>query len=151
MEAGIGKFCVHNVVTVTRRTTIIGAATMMKRHHVGALVVVEDTKDGIVPVGVLTDRDIIVEVVAAGASPETVKAGEIVRRPVITIDEDAGYAEAVRRMSVNGVRRMPVVDARGTLVGIITIDDILRQLAGPLVAVADLAARERNYETDTRR
>ena len=54
-------------------------------------------------------------------------------------------------MAVNGVRRMPVVDKRGTLVGIITVDDILRQLAAPLVALSDLATRERQYEAEVRR
>ena len=71
--------------------------------------------------------------------------------PITSIDEDAGYAETVRLMSVNGVRRMPVVDKRGTLVGIITVDDILRQLAGPLVVLSDLATRERQYEAEVRR
>ena len=64
---------------------------------------------------------------------------------------DAGYAETVRLMSVNGVRRMPVVTDEGILVGIITVDDILRQLAGPLVALSDLVARERHFEQSTRR
>jgi CBS domain-containing protein len=151
METGIGRFCVHNVITVTRETAVVEAAKLMRKHHVGALVVVEPSPDGTVPVGVLTDRDIVVEVVAAGLSPESVKVGEILQRPVVTVAEDAGYAEAVRRMSVNGVRRMPVVDARGTLVGIITIDDILHQLAGPLLALGELAGRGRHYEMETRK
>lgn len=151
MEAGIDKFCVHNVVTVTRASTVIEVATLMRKHHIGAMVVVEETRNGTVPVGVLTDRDIVVEIVAAGLSPEAVKVGEILQRPVVTVTQDAGYAETVRRMSVNGVRRMPVVDARGALVGIITIDDILHQLAGPLLALADLAGRERHFEEGARR
>lgn len=150
MEAGIDKFCVHNVVTVTRGTTITEAAKLMRHHHIGALVVVDETRDSNVPVGVLSDRDVVVEVVAAGLSPDAMKVGEIVQRPVITIREDAGYAETVRRMSVSGVRRMPVVDAHGRLVGIITLDDILRQLAGPLLALAELAGRERRFEAETR-
>jgi CBS domain-containing protein len=151
METGIGRFCVHNVVTATRGTTTIEAATLMREHHIGALVVVEETSNGTIPVGVLTDRDIVVEVVAAGLSAATVKVGEIVQRPVVTIAADAGYAETVRHMSVNGVRRMPIVDARGALVGLITIDDILHQLAAPLLALAELAGTERHYETGTRR
>ena len=150
MDTGIGRFCVHNVFTVTRATTTGEAAALMRKHHVGALVIVEETRDGTVPVGVVTDRDIVVEVVAPGLSPQTVKVGEIVQRPVVTIPEDAGYAETVRHMSVNGVRRMPVVDARGALVGLITIDDILHQLAAPLLALAELAGTERHYEIGTR-
>jgi CBS domain-containing protein len=123
----------------------------MRKHHVGALVVVEHARDATLPVGVLTDRDVVIEIVAAGISPDGVKVGEIVQRPVVAVEESAGYAEAVRRMSVNGVRRMPVVDARGALVGIITIDDILRQLAGPLLALGELAGRGRHYESGTRK
>ena len=77
--------------------------------------------------------------------------------PKIVIDRSAKaerrrscYAETVRHMSVNGVRRMPVVDARGALVGLITIDDILHQLAAPLLALAELAGTERHYEIGTR-
>ena len=151
MEAGIDKFCVHNVVTVTRATTITEAAKLMRQHHIGALVVVDETGGRNVPVAVLSDRDVVVEVLAAGLSPATMKVGEIVQRPVITIREDAGYAETVRRMSVSGVRRMPVVDAHGRLVGIITLDDILRHLAAPLLALAELAGRERRFEAETRR
>jgi CBS domain-containing protein len=151
METGIGRFCVHNVVTVTRETAIAEAAKLMRKHHIGALVVVEQSREGPVPVGVVTDRDIVIEIVGAGLSPETVKVSEILQRPVVTVQQEAGYAEAVRSMSVNGVRRMPVVDANGALVGIITIDDILHQLAGPLLALGELAGRERHYETETRR
>lgn len=150
MRTGIGGFCIRNVVTVPRDATVAEAATLMRRHHIGAVVIVEPAAGGHVPVGMLTDRDIVVEVVAAGLAPETMRVTEVVHRPVVTVAEDAGYAETVRVMSVNGVRRMPVVDGDGRLVGIIAVDDILHQLAGPLFALGDLAARERHYEMGTR-
>ena len=151
MAKGIGEFCVRNVVTVAREATVVEVATLMRQYHIGAVLVVEERADGKFPVGVLTDRDIVVEIVAAGLDPASVKVGELMQRPVTTVTESADYGETVRLMAVNGVRRMPVVDAHGRLVGIITVDDILRQLAGPLVALADLAVRERHYETETRR
>lgn len=151
MAKGIGDFCVRNVVTVTRATTVVEAAKLMRQYHIGAVLVVEEGTDGKVPVGILTDRDVVIEIVAATLDPASVKVGELMQRPVTTVTEDASYGEAVRLMSVNGVRRMPVVDARGRLAGIITVDDILRQLAGPLVALSDLTVRERHYETETRR
>lgn len=151
MAKGIGDFCVRNVVTVIRETTVVEAAKLMRQYHIGAVLVVEEGTDGKVPVGILTDRDIVIEIVAAALDPASVKVGELMQRPVTTVPEDASYGEAVRLMSVNGVRRMPVVDARGRLAGIITVDDILRQLAGPLVALSDLTVRERHYETETRR
>ena len=70
--------------------------------------------------------------------------------PLTTIGEGAGYAETVRLMSVKGIRRMPVVDAAGGLIGIITLDDMLHQLAAPLAALSELAGRGRRYETLTR-
>jgi CBS domain-containing protein len=98
----------------------------------------------------LTDRDIVVEVVAAGLRPETVKVAEIVQRPLVTVRDDATYAETVRLMSQHGVRRLPVVTANGKLAGIVAVDDLLRQLAGPLVALSDLGGRERHFESETR-
>lgn len=151
MAMGIGNFCTRDVVTVAPDATIVEASALMRQHHVGAVVIVEKTANGQLPRGLLTDRDVAVEVVALGMPPETLKVSEVVQRPVTSVRDDAGYAETVRLMSVNGVRRMPVVDAGGKLVGIITVDDILRQLAAPLVALSDLVERERHFEQATRR
>jgi CBS domain-containing protein len=147
MEERIGNSCVRDVITVTSDATVAEAAALMRQHHIGALVIIAD---GGRPVAILTDRDIVIEVVAAGLAPQTVKVSEIVQRALTPVSEEASFTETVRLMTVNGVRRMPVVDARGRLVGIITLDDILRQLVGPLTAVADLAVRERHYEAVTR-
>ncbi|MGA8030857.1 MAG: CBS domain-containing protein, partial [Casimicrobiaceae bacterium] len=95
--------------------------------------------------------DIVIEVVAAGIDARSIKVSELTQRAVATVREDTGYAEAVRLMSANGVRRMPVVDARGVLVGVIATDDILHQLVAPLVALSDLAVRGRHFEMQTRR
>ena len=151
MERTIGNSCVKPVATVTRASTVAEAAALMRKHHVGALVIVDDSNGARKPLGIVTDRDIAIEVVAAGLVPATVTVGEIVQRPVTTVTEDAGWAETVRLMSVNGVRRLPVVDAAGGLIGIVSFDDLLVHLAGPLVAIADLAGRERRFEASTRR
>jgi CBS domain-containing protein len=145
--AGIGRFFVRVVATVSRNATVADAAMLMRERHIGSVVVVDaDDK----PIGMLTDRDIVVEVVAAGLRAETVKVAEIIQRPLVTVRDDATYAETVRLMSQHGVRRMPVVSKDGKLAGIVAADDLLRQLAGPLVALSDLGARERHFETETR-
>ena len=151
MSKGIGSFCTRHVVTVTRDATVVDASKAMREHHIGSVVVVEEHDGRKRPIGVVTDRDIALEVVALAIAPGTLKVGEIIQRPLASVSEDAGYAEAVRLMSVTGVRRMPVVDGAGNLVGIITLDDVLRQLVAPLVALSDLVARERSFETATRR
>lgn len=146
----ITEFCIRDVVCCSRDTSIVDAAALMRHRHIGNVIVVDQTGGKRVPVGIVTDRDIVVEVVAAGLDPKLIKLGDLVLTPLTTIEEDAGYAETVRLMSVKGVRRMPVVDAAGCLVGIITLDDMLRQLAGPLAALSELAGRGRRYESLTR-
>jgi len=143
----ITEFCVRNVVCASRDTSIVDAAALMRHRHVGDVIVIDQVDDKRVPVGIVTDRDIVVEVVAAGLDPESVKLGDLVPGPPATIEESAGYAETVRQMAVKGVRRLPVVDAAGGLVGIVTLDDMLRQLAGPLSALSELASRGRRYES----
>ena len=150
MSSSIGKASVRNVVTVTRDSTVSEAALLMRTYHVGAVVMIEVDESGPRPVGILTDRDVAIAVVAAGLVPQTLKVGEVVQRSATTVTQDASCAEVVRLMSVNGVRRLPVVDASGLLVGIVSLDDILMHLVTPLVAVADLATRERRFETHTR-
>ena len=146
----ITEFCIRDVVCCSRDTSIVDAAALMRHRHIGNVIVVDETGGERVPVGIVTDRDIVVEVVAAGLDPKLIKLGDLVLTPLTTIAEGAGYAETVRLMSVKGVRRMPVVDAAGCLVGIITLDDMLRQLAGPLAAISELAGRGRRYESLTR-
>jgi len=146
----ISEFCTHNVVCATRDTTALEAARLMRHHHVGDVVLVDESDGVRKPVGIVTDRDLVVEVMAGSVDPNAVKLGELALRSPVIIDESASYAETVRLMAVNGVRRMPVVGAGGALLGIITLDDMLRQLTAPLAALADLAGRARSFEAQTR-
>lgn len=147
----ISEFCQRDVVCVTSQTTVSEAAKLMRQHHIGDVLIVEQQGVKRIPVGIVTDRDIVVEVVAAGIDPSTLKLGELQLAPLATVGEDASYAQTVSRMSVEGVRRMPVVSADGALVGIITLDDMLWQLAAPLAALAGLSARGRQLEKFVRK
>ncbi|HEX7272676.1 MAG TPA: CBS domain-containing protein [Casimicrobiaceae bacterium] len=147
----ITEFCRHEVVCATRETTVTEAATLMRKHHIGDVIIAEQRGEKQIPVGIVTDRDIVVEVIAAGIDPSTLKLGDLKLAPLATIGEAASYAQTVSKMAVEGVRRMPVVKADGSLAGIITLDDMLWQLAGPLAALAGLSGRGRQFETSTRR
>ena len=147
----IKEFCVRNVVTVARTDTITAAAALMREHHVGDVVVVDDSGGSRIPVGIVTDRDVVVEVVAAGVDPRVLKAGDLLQRPVVTVRDDRSYTDTVRLMTQHGIRRMPVVDASGALTGIVAADDMLRQLAVPLAALAELPRRERHIEVQIRK
>ena len=147
----IKEFCVRNVVTVARTDTITAAAALMREHHVGDVVVVDDSGGSRIPVAIVTDRDVVVEVVAAGVDPRVLKAGDLLQRPVVTVREDRSYTDTVRLMTQHGIRRVPVVDAQGALVGIVSADDMLRQLAVPLAALSELPRRERHVEVQVRK
>jgi CBS domain-containing protein len=150
MKPRIATRAARDVVTVTRATSVATAAELMRRRHVGAVVVVDESNGHRMPRAVLTDRDIVVEVVAPGLDARTIAAGEIARRPLVTIDRGASPAEIVRAMAIHGVRRLPLVDATGALAGIVALDDVLLELAAPLVALGDLPVRERSFEAGTR-
>lgn len=151
MKMPISEFCQRNVVYVTSETTVTEAAALMRQHHIGDVIIVEERGGKRVPVGIVTDRDIVVEVVAAGVDPNELKLGDLKLAPLVTVNESATYAQTVSKMSVEGVRRIPVLAADGTLAGIITLDDMLWQLAAPLAALAGLSGRGRQFETLTRK
>jgi CBS domain-containing protein len=111
----------------------------MWTRKVGALVVADDAGK---PLGILTDRDIVVRVVAAGKDPAKVQVGRVVRRQPAVIREDRGVLDATRILSRRGVRRLPVVDARGKLVGMLALDDLLMLLGSEMGHIASALASE---------
>ena len=146
----VGEICNRDVVIAEKTLSVVDAAQLMRKHHVGDLVVVE-VKDGRKhPVGIVTDRDIVVEVVAAGVNPDALKVGDIMGPEVATVREGEGLFEALRHMRDKGVRRMPVVDRDGGLVGILTLDDLLSLLAEEMTELAKLVSHERQREAAAR-
>jgi CBS domain-containing protein len=122
----------------------------MRRHHVGDVIVVGESSRGRKPIGIVTDREIVVEVVCASLDAKLANAGDLLIRPLVTVEEHSAYADTVHIMAAEGVRRMPVVNVAGLLVGVITLDDLLHQLAVPFAELSDLAMRERRHEAMTR-
>jgi CBS domain-containing protein len=143
----IKDICVQDVVTCDRETKIDEVAQLMRRHHVGTVVITEESMGRLVPAGIVTDRDIVASVVAVELDPTIFTAGDLISRPLITAPEDLGTFEAIQLMRKNGVRRMPVVDAAGALTGIVTVDDLVQLLADEMGALAKLIAGEQIQET----
>lgn len=110
-----------DTVTITPDATVQEAAQRLDKERAGSLVVV----DGPEPVGIVTDRDLAVRSVGRGYDPTSQTVRECMSEPVHTLSEDAGIFDAADAMSERAVRRMPVVDASGELVGIVTLDDML--------------------------
>lgn len=124
----LGKICTKPVITASAQMTVDQAARAMRSRNVGALVVVNAGR----PVGMLTDRDVVVEVVAKGMDPDTVRVGDVMRRRPITIREDLGIFDAARVFARTGVRRLPVVTKSGVLVGVIAVDDLIMLLGNEM-------------------
>ncbi len=144
----VGELCNREVVIAERNLGVTEATRLMRRHHVGDLVVVDGDRK---PVGIVTDRDIVVEVVAAGVNPEALSLVDIMGPSLATVRDGEGVFEALRYMRDKGVRRMPVVDAAGALVGILTLDDLLGLLAEELGELAKLVSHEREREASARK
>jgi len=147
----VREFCSRTVAVIEAGASLREAALLMRDAHVGALVVTERKGAVTRPVGVITDRDIVVAVVAVpGARPEGIRVGDVMSAQPQMAREDEGLAETVKAMSQGGVRRLPVVSADGALFGIVTLDDVLRVLAGELGALAVALSRGREQEAGTR-
>ena len=148
----IGAVCSRDVVFTTRDATVAATAALMRQNHVGCVVVVEQLNGGKrLPVGMVTDRDIVIEVIAPGLDVETITAGDIMSTELVTVAESEGLLETMEIMRYKGVRRIPVVDSNGQLVGIASIDDLLEVLAEELSELAKIVARERVHEVQARR
>lgn len=128
-----------DVVTATEQTSVAEIATTMDERNVGSVVIVEDDE----PVGIVTDRDLALRVVAEEADPSSLTAENVMSEPIETIDHDAGFYEAVDRMSDHGIRRLPVTGSGGELAGIITTDDLEELIADEHEQLADVIRAQR--------
>ena len=146
----VGEACSRSVVVVPPSTPVGDAAKLMREHHVGSLVVT-DGSGARRPVGIVTDRDFVVEVLSAGVDYRTVSVGEIMAPKLIRATEEESSLEALHRMRAHGIRRLPVVDAAGDLVGIVTLDDLLEIVAEELDDIVHAIGREQSSEAAKRR
>lgn len=142
----IGNVCTQQVVCTHRNATVTEAAQLMREFHVGTLVVAEGEQDSVTPVGVITDRDIIVSVVAPRIDADSIIVGEVMNPTLVTAFEDDDVYETIQKMGLKGIRRLPVVDAEGRLVGIVAEDDLLEQLSREMATLAGISQRQQTKE-----
>ncbi len=147
----LNSFCMLDVECCSPRTTALEAAHVMRRKHTGDLVVIDDDADQPAPLGIITDRDIVVEVLGKGLDPATTTIGSLIRTPVVVADAAEDSAQVLERMRTHGVRRIPVVGAGGKLVGIVTVDDMLKRLAADAALLTEVVSQEQSHEARTRR
>ncbi len=146
----IGDICNRVVIYVNQDESVQRAAEMMRKYHVGNLVVTEFGDEKQVPVGIVTDRDIVVEVVAKGVDPEELTVGDVMSEELQLASEEDEVPDVLDTMRQSAIRRMPVVDASGALVGVLALDDLLQLCAADLSAIAAIVGTQRRRETVAR-
>lgn len=133
----VKTICNPDVVTISKGETVQQAAELMRNCHVGDVVVVEQTGPVRIPIGIVTDRDIVIEVIARGA-PTDLKV-ENITTGIVTARENDNEYDAAQRMHRAGIRRIPVVNEKGDLVGIFAMDDLLKYFSGELNELAAIS------------
>ena len=134
----VKEICMGNVVVCGPETSATQAASLMRHRHVGDVVSVDDPNGQSVPLGVVTDRDLVVEVLGKGLDPAKTSVASLMRTPVVIARESEDTGTVIERMRAHGVRRLPVVAGEGEIVGIVTLNDLLKAVitdAGALLEV----------------
>lgn len=147
MPTRLKDFATAVVAVVEPETTALVAAQLMRRHHIGALVVVEAAEKSR-PVGIITDRDLVLALMAEALDPALFTAGDIMSVDLVLANPEMDAMDAVQLMRANRLRRLVIVDDEGRLTGIVTMEDILELLARELSSLATglLGARDREFQ-----
>jgi signal-transduction protein with cAMP-binding, CBS, and nucleotidyltransferase domain len=141
----IDRIFTRDAIRVARNATLAEAAVLMRDRHVGALLVTDEAAPGRV-IGIVTDRDLVIQAVAEGVAPRECAVGEVMTRALSTVQRGASLGEALEAMRKAGVRRLAVVEGIGDPIGIVSLDDILAALGGDLGAAAAVASAELEHE-----
>ena len=146
-----GELCNRIVVFATRDMTVAQAATLMREHHVGCLVVADQTPGGLRVAGMLTDRDIVTAVVAMSLDASMLGVEDVMSADLVSVGAGDSIAELLDTMRREGLRRLPVTAPDGTLIGLVTIDDLVPLMAEQLKSLATAIEVEQRRERQRRR
>ena len=146
----VGKFCNREVIIAEKDTGIAEVAKLMRSHHVGDVVIVSTKGERAKPIGILTDRDIVIELIACDVPLDSVSAGDAISYELVTAKEKDSIWDTLQHMRAKGIRRVPVVNDADELAGILSIDDLLELFAEELSLLARVPFREQLIEGTTR-
>ncbi|PRP90060.1 Hypoxic response protein 1 [Enhygromyxa salina] len=151
MKRNVGAVCIREVTFGYAKEPILEIAKRMRENHVGAVVLVREDDGERYPVGIVTDRDIVVGAVASAPDElGSLVADDLVIRDLVSVHEDDSIDDALEVMRKYGVRRVPVVGDEGELVGILAVDDLVELFADRLAELAVLFSREQRIEREAR-
>ena len=146
----VGEYCNREVVVIEQDGSITEAARIMREYHVGDVIIVRSENGKRIPVGILTDRDVALEIVAKSADPEALRVGDAMSYELTTVNEDDDLMHVIEIMRDKSIRRVPVVDLDEALVGIITVDDLLDLMSEVFIDIVHLVHGQRRREAKTR-
>jgi CBS domain-containing protein len=132
----IGDICTRDVAFVDHEETLQRAASVMRERHVGALVVTRQEGDATFVLGIVTDRDLVVEGVARGVDAGHTAIGRLASPGIASLPARAGLGEAIELMKMRGVRRLLVAAEDGHLHGIVSQDDLVAALGHEVAGLA---------------
>ena len=141
-----GTLCTREVYLARSGDALADAAREMRRRHVGCLVVVENAGKMAKPIGILTDRDVVCGQVRKGADLYCSTVADVMSTELTTVREDEEVADVIKQLARAAVRRAPVVNATGDLVGILSMDDLLPAVAEDLATLARLIGTQSRME-----
>ena len=143
-----GEYCNREVIIVEPTISVTEAAALMRRHHVGDLVVVEKEGEEARPIGIITDRDIVIEVVAQKIDPDSLTVKDIMSTDPLRVAETVSLLDTLELMKQRGVRRVLVIADSGGLQGLLSADDAIELIAEQLNDLTQLVDREITREQE---
>ncbi len=145
-----GEYCNREVVVTEKNTSITEAAMLMRNHHVGDLVIVEKQAGKTIPTGIITDRDLVVEVIAQKVDPDALSLKDIMSTGLVTVEEKESLLDVLDVMQKKSVRRIVVVDEQGSLQGLLSADDVIELIAEAMTNLTKLVKHEITREEEER-
>ena len=142
----VGDICNKNVVYADQKSDLLTAALLMREYHVGSVVIVVDSQNGRKPVGIITDRDLVLKILASDVPAKEIILNDIVNRDIICIRDDDDIMDAIKIMYMESVRRVPVINDKGELSGILAMDDLIEILTNELCNLVAVIGRQQRQE-----
>lgn len=131
-----------NLVTLASHATVLDAVKMMRDHHIGNVIICEERDGQKFPIGMVTDRDLAVDVLAQCADPATLKVSAVMTHQIVTCPFNAGIFEMIRVMKTNGITRLPLVSDSGSLKGIVNAKNLIQLLLSGLSDLSQISDRQ---------
>ncbi len=134
-------------VVCTGDASVQSAALLMRKHHVGDVVVVGPDQN---PIGIITDRDIVVSVIALGLDPASLLVADIMSGDLFTAREDDDLYDTIEHMRARGIRRVPLIGKGGSLSGVVSLDDVLKFLAEEMGELSRISILQQAHDKRVR-